>query len=95
MPGSERPGDGAVKKAGKGLLLLDMVAWCENSSSSPPVLNRWWNWGLGSHNEGVMEAELNPGLADGEACVPAMYKDARGSGTENGIELETSCMSTV
>ena len=23
-PGSERPGDGAVKKAGKGLLLLDM-----------------------------------------------------------------------
>ena len=43
----------------------------------------------------VMEAELNPGLADGEACVPAMYKDARGSGAENGIELETSCMSTV
>lgn len=40
MPGSERPGDGAVKKAGKGLLLLDMVAWCENSSSSSPVLNR-------------------------------------------------------
>lgn len=24
MPGSERPEDGAVKKAGKGLLLLDM-----------------------------------------------------------------------
>lgn len=42
-----------------------------------------------------MEAELNPGLADCEACLPAMYKDARGSGAENGKELETTCMSTV
>lgn len=42
-----------------------------------------------------MEAELNLGLADGGVCVPAMYKDAHGSGAENGKELETSCMSTV
>ena len=42
-----------------------------------------------------MEAELNPGLADCEACLPAMYKDVRGSGAENGKELETTCMSTV
>lgn len=42
-----------------------------------------------------MEAELNPGLADCEACVSAMYKDTHGSGAENGKELETTCMFTV